>query len=235
MPASAPPRTRSGGKTSPGRAGSTRPSTVAPMRRSGSATRRIGRRVSEASPTSSVSNGRPASRPISSRIVVPELPQSSAPAAAVRPAKPTPWTRASSPASTMSTPSARSAAAVDRLSPPRPEPARLDGAVRERPEQQRAVRDRLVARARGRCPRSGPDRRTLQRRCLGASSAVSLPHRRAQPSRSLPVLRQRLQHGEQLLGQPLALARRRCAGGRGRAIPRPPASGRRTPARARAA
>ena len=53
MPASAPPRTRSGGNTSPGRAASVRPSTVAPIRRSGSATRRIGRRVSEASPNSS--------------------------------------------------------------------------------------------------------------------------------------------------------------------------------------
>ena len=185
MPARAPPRTRSGGNTSPGRAGSTRPSTVAPMRRSGSATRRIGRRVSEASPTSSVSNGRPASRPISSRIVVPELPQSSAPAAAVRPAKPTPWTRASSPASTISTPSARSAAAVDRLSPP----GRARAPRRRRPRAPRTA----APDARSTCRRApGNSRATVP--IAGPSASMSPPssllHYHVPPS--LPILRERL-------------------------------------------
>ncbi len=49
----------------------------APIRSSGSITRRIGRRDSEASPTKVVENGVPASTPDRSRIVVPELPQSS--------------------------------------------------------------------------------------------------------------------------------------------------------------
>ena len=40
-------------------------------------TRRIGRRDSDASPTSVAENGWPASTPASSRIVVPELPASS--------------------------------------------------------------------------------------------------------------------------------------------------------------
>ena len=112
----------SGGNTSPGRAGSTRPSMTAPIWRSGSASRRMGRFVSEASPSSAVSNGRPASSPVIMRIVVPELPQSSAPAAARRPSKPTPLTSASVPSSRIATPSASSARAVDRLSPPSPRP-----------------------------------------------------------------------------------------------------------------
>ena len=48
----------------------------APICRNGVASRSIGRRVREASPWSCVSNGCPASKPESSRIVVPELPQS---------------------------------------------------------------------------------------------------------------------------------------------------------------
>ena len=220
MPASAPPRTRSGGKTSPGAAGSARPSTVAPIRRSGSATRRIGRRVSEASPTSSVSNGRPASRPISSRMVVPELPQSSGPRRRGRPAKPTPRTRASSPAISMSTPSARSAAAVDRLSPPRPSPRASTAPSASAPNSSArceidlspgnpagpAQRARIAGpvsvdvSARHRCftttsSRSRVDFRLFASACSTASSFSASPSR----------------------------CRRRCAGGRGRAIPRPPA------------
>ena len=52
------------------------PSTSAPMARSGSRTRAIGRADSDASPTSTVRNGRPAHAPARKRIVVPELPQS---------------------------------------------------------------------------------------------------------------------------------------------------------------
>ena len=99
----------------------------------------MGRRVSEASPSSVVSNGRPASRPVSMRIVVPEFPQSSARAAARRPAKPTPRTSASVPARRMPTPSASSAARRRTVVAALAEAADLDGAVAQRAEEQRAV------------------------------------------------------------------------------------------------
>ena len=77
MPCSRPPRTCSGGRQR-----SPRPSTWAPIRVSGSATRSIGRAESESSPTSSVSQSKPATSPASRRMEVPELPQSRGPAAA---------------------------------------------------------------------------------------------------------------------------------------------------------
>ena len=46
----------------------------APISRSGPATRSMGRLESDSSPVSSVSNAWPASRPVSSRMEVPELP-----------------------------------------------------------------------------------------------------------------------------------------------------------------
>ena len=82
MPCSrAPPWMRTGG----------RPSWVsmhAPISRSGWATRSIGRRIRDASPTSSESKDWPASRPMKSRIAVPALPMSSTVAGAHRPAQP---------------------------------------------------------------------------------------------------------------------------------------------------
>ncbi len=84
MPCSAaPPRMRTGGRPSG-------VSICAPICRSGFATRSIGRRISDASPTSSESNGCAASRPMNSRIAVPALPMSSAPRGAARPRRPTP-------------------------------------------------------------------------------------------------------------------------------------------------
>ncbi len=72
MPRSAPPVTRSGGRQR-----SPCPSTVAPISSRGSATRSMGRVESDSSPTSSVSQAKPATRPASSRMEVPEFPQSS--------------------------------------------------------------------------------------------------------------------------------------------------------------
>ena len=70
MPCSArPPRSTSGGRPSAA------VSISAPIRRSGSATRAIGRRVSDSSPVRQTSKGCAASRPASSRIEVPELPR----------------------------------------------------------------------------------------------------------------------------------------------------------------
>ena len=102
-----PPPTRSGGQLA-----------RAPIRARGSTTLSIGRRLREASPPSSLSNGWAASRPASRRIVVPELPQSSGRAAARRPFMPEPRTRPAS----ISTPSARRQAAVDATSAPADRP-----------------------------------------------------------------------------------------------------------------
>ncbi len=53
-----------------------RPASLAPISRSGSTIRPIGRRRSEASPSSTTNSERPASTPAARRAVVPELPQS---------------------------------------------------------------------------------------------------------------------------------------------------------------
>src|SRR5688572_28366705 len=106
MPGSAPPLIRSGGKTSSGRAASCRLSMVAPIWRSGAASRAIGRRVSDTAPASVLSHGRPARSPARRRIVGPELPQSRAADGPRRPSKPPPWTRAPSPSTSTDTPSA---------------------------------------------------------------------------------------------------------------------------------
>ena len=83
MPASAPPVTVRGGR--PPSAAAIR----APIAASGAITRRIGRRDSDTSPIIRLVNGAAARMPASSRIVVPELPQSMSPAAGEnRPAPP---------------------------------------------------------------------------------------------------------------------------------------------------
>ena len=72
-----------------------RPSVIsmsAPIEARGEAIRPIGRPEREASPTRVLSKGRPAKTPASSRIVVPELPQSSGPSAARSPSRPRPRT-----------------------------------------------------------------------------------------------------------------------------------------------
>ena len=82
------PRTASGSRLP-----SRRPTTVAPMRRSGSATRSMGRLRRESSPVSTVQKGWPASTPTSRRALVPELPQSITLSGSVRPLTPVPSTR----------------------------------------------------------------------------------------------------------------------------------------------
>ena len=66
---------------------------VAPIRASGSITRPIGRRRSDSSPVSTVTNGWPASTPVRSRAVVPELPQSITSPGSCRPPGPAPAIR----------------------------------------------------------------------------------------------------------------------------------------------
>ncbi len=140
MPWSAPPPMRTGGRQR-----SPRPRTVAPMRPSGSATRSIGRRESDSSPTSSVSHAKPATRPARRRMEVPELPQSSAPSARCSRARP-PW-------STMRPVLAAlhaGAHGLDRSQRRRNvgavrEPADDGGAFGQRSQQHGPVRDRLLA------------------------------------------------------------------------------------------
>ena len=81
MPRSAPPVIVSGAWPSV-------VSSVAPIARSGAATRSSGRRLSDSSPVSVARNGRPASGPASMRIVEPELPASSTLAGARQPSSP---------------------------------------------------------------------------------------------------------------------------------------------------
>ena len=88
----------------------------APICVSGSITRFIGRLESEASPKSRLGKGWPASTPASSRMVVPEFPQSMSCLGAVK-ARRLPWTTSVvSSTVSISTPSERMAATVQRQS-----------------------------------------------------------------------------------------------------------------------
>ncbi|MCY1438096.1 hypothetical protein D9M71_542800 [compost metagenome] len=99
-------------------------SITAPISRRGLATRFIGRLDSEASPVRVVSNGWAASRPLSRRMEVPELPRYSGPGGGFRPCRPTPWmvTRPWCGPS-MTTPMSRKACRVARASSPSRKPS----------------------------------------------------------------------------------------------------------------
>ena len=122
MPCSGwPPWMRSGGVPS------SRVSMRAPICASGPVTRRIGRRDSDASPTSTLSNGCAASNPASRRMPVPALPQSSSPSGALRPSTPTPWTmRVDGDGVSKRTPMRAKIAAVARVSSPSRKPSMRD-------------------------------------------------------------------------------------------------------------
>jgi hypothetical protein len=98
----------------------------APIRSSGSVTRRIGRRRREASPVSVARKGCAARAPRDSRAVVPELPQSSGPAG--RRNAPRPLTRTTPPGVSGLTPAprARRMRAVDLMSSEVRAPEMLD-------------------------------------------------------------------------------------------------------------
>ena len=72
---------------------SARPTSVAPIFRSGSAMRPIGRRRMDASPVIRVQNGWPARTPHSSRAAVPEFPQSITSPGSLNPRSPPPAIR----------------------------------------------------------------------------------------------------------------------------------------------
>src|ERR1035441_3433102 len=98
--------------------------TRAPIRSSGSSTRRIGRLLKEASPMKVAVTALPATAPIARRTPVPELPKSSGPAGWAKPPTPTPWMRHTpSPVRSSRAPSARMASAVCSTSSPSKRPA----------------------------------------------------------------------------------------------------------------
>jgi hypothetical protein len=114
IPRRPPPATASGGRQR-----GPRPSTPAPIARSGSAMRSMGRAESDSSPTSTVRPSSPATTPASSLMPVPEFPQSSGPAAGrSRP----PVTRTSPPRRDTPAPSAATAAMVRSTSSPSERP-----------------------------------------------------------------------------------------------------------------
>ena len=118
----------------------------APMRVSGSMTRRIGRRCSESSPPITLRNGCPARIPASSRIVVPELTASSGASAARSPPTPRPAiAQADGPVGRIATPSARRQASVAAQSAPGEYPLIAGLAVGQRGEQGVSVRNRFVS------------------------------------------------------------------------------------------
>ena len=120
-PTRPPPRTMSGGSVP-----SARPSSCAPMARNGATTRPIGRRASESSPVSTLKKGRPARRPLSRRMVVPELPQSTTPVGSVNAATPCPETVTADPEMLLRTPSRVRAPRVRNTSSPPARPATRD-------------------------------------------------------------------------------------------------------------
>ena len=99
---------------------------VAPISRSGIATRSTGRRRIDSSPSSVNVPSWPARMPTISRSSVPALPTSIGLSGARRPRRPTPWTRRRvGPSSSSSTraPSCSTAATVERVSAPAPNPS----------------------------------------------------------------------------------------------------------------
>jgi len=112
MPRRWPPWMASGGWRPP-----SRPSTVAPMRRSGSAMRPMGRRRNWMAPVRTLKKGWPASKPANSRMVVPERAQSITSSGSCKPCNPRPWTTSvAGPTSSTPTRSARTAPRVARQS-----------------------------------------------------------------------------------------------------------------------
>ena len=93
-------------------------SMMACMARSGSATRSIGRRRSEASPSSTTMPAPPAARPATRRMVVPELAQSIATRSLTPRSGPWPWMRRAPSCSETCAPRVCTAASVARTSAP---------------------------------------------------------------------------------------------------------------------
>ena len=175
-PVSAPPRTTTGAKVPFARA-----SITAPIVRSGSTTRAIGRRRSDSSPSSTERNGRPASRPVNTRIDVPELAQSTTPSGSRSASTPLAETVRRSGAPLIRTPSSSRLRRVAATSAPVARPV-----IVLRPSasaaNSSAVRDRLVARN----PQPSSQRPRSSHHHFGEAHA-SAPRETWYPSSSSPA------------------------------------------------
>ncbi len=117
------------------------------MARSGFATRSIGRRISDASPTSTESNGCALSSPMNSRMAVPALPMSSVTPGALEPAQSDAVDDDFTRAGTLHVHAeVRHGAHRRQAILAFEETGDVRPAFRQRPEHHGAVRDRLVAR-----------------------------------------------------------------------------------------
>jgi hypothetical protein len=118
----------------------------APMPRSGRTMRPMGRRRICAVPLRKLTNCCPTSSPVSRRIVVPELPQSSTVVRLLQAVQPRPWTINSVGVITsICTPSPRITLIVERQSPPSRKLRTCVVAFGNAAEHDGAVADRLVA------------------------------------------------------------------------------------------
>ena len=130
----------------------------APIRSSGSMTRRIGRGESDASPMNRLENGCPATTPAISRIVVPEFPASSGSAGELRRPIPRPIKVTDASCGTgvlTSTPRPPRQASVDRQSAPDEKFVSVGLAVGKGGQQGVAMGNGLVARDRAGVPARG--------------------------------------------------------------------------------
>ena len=186
----------------------------APIRSSGSSTRRIGRLRKEASPSNVAVTGQPATAPSMSRQPVPELPKSSTVAGSAKPPTPTPWT-SHSPAPRRSTtaPSARSTFAVLSTSSPSSNPPMRVAPTASAPRISARCEIDLSPGTRTR-PLSGPSRRAVSGAgslCIGIKSSrrrLSRAAARRHPTHS--PLRERGQ-SRPIAADPLLTGARRLA------------------------
>ncbi len=161
-----------------GRESCSRPATVAPMAARGRSTRAMGRRRMLASPVRTQRKGSEATRPGSRRMSVPELRTSMTSSGSLRPSQPAPWMIRSWPVLLDRHPQRphrrerrqRVGRAEEAVDPHR--------TVVDRAQEQRSMRHRLVARARGRC-RADPRRRAGSD--ASAERGWSAPHSPASP------------------------------------------------------
>ena len=203
------------GSRAPASVSGKRPSVAAsvraPIRSSGSSTRRIGRWRNEASPSKVAAIGQPATAPSMSRHPVPELPKSSAAAGSAKPATPTPRTiHAPAPRRSRKAPSACTAFAVLSTSSPSSNPLISVSPTESAPRIKARCEIDLSPGTRRR-PRSGPWRRAVSgagAACIGKILYHGPPRR--VPIRCSPGLPTR-RANERAVGDPLLTAASRLA------------------------
>ena len=188
------------------------PSMCAPICRSGSITRPMGRRSSCASPVSTLAEGlaRPAARPADAWW----CPSARSPAdvpGACRPRSPRPCTVSarSRRGARPSTPSARRQPSVARQSPAARKPRTRARTLGQRAQQQRAVRDRLVA---GHAHRAAQTRRGGRDRvCVHGNISLRVARTCSQRLAQQRLVVARLEHGQRSSAASLSWQRARAS------------------------